>query len=299
MSVGTSITTDTSTTPVIASAWPDPDVPDLSLPDALLGVAAERPGQAAITDAASGRTLSYGELAGAVRRVAAGLAAHGLRPGDTFAILAPNSPEWLVACFGAMAAGGVVTGLNQMCTPDEVAAQLADSTARFLLTDPAVLPTARAAADQVAARGADNRHLVIVTRNAERGTLGFGDLMAHGATAPRGPADPAALALLPYSSGTTGRAKGVMLSHRAVLTNLVQTLTLKPPGPPRGCSRSRRSSMRSGWSCSPGVRCSAGRRWSRCPGSRYPGSWPRCRITGSPRPWSCRRSRRRWPGTPR
>jgi len=40
MSVGTSITTDTSTTPVIASAWPDPDVPDLSLPDALLGVAA-------------------------------------------------------------------------------------------------------------------------------------------------------------------------------------------------------------------------------------------------------------------
>ena len=164
MSISTGTSTGTSATPVIASAWPDPEVPDISLPDALLGVAAERPGQAAITDAASGRTLSYGELASAVRRVAAGLAAHGLRPGDTFAILAPNSPEWLVACFGAMAAGGVVTGLNPMCTPGEVAAQLPDSGARFLLTETAFLPTARAAAEQVAASRADNRNPVIVTR---------------------------------------------------------------------------------------------------------------------------------------
>jgi len=223
-------TPGTSATPVIASAWPDPDVPDLSLPGALLGVAAERPGQAAITDAATGRTVTYGELADGVRRVAAGLAANGLRPGGTFAILAPNSPEWLVACFGAMAAGGVVTGLNPMCTPGEVAAQLADSGARFLLTETAFLPTARAAAEE-AARGADNRCPVILTRDAERGTLGFGDLLTHGAKPPAGPIDPAALALLPYSSGTTGRAKGVMLSHRAVLTNLVQSLTLMPTGP--------------------------------------------------------------------
>ena len=230
-SMGTSNGTGASATPVIASAWPDPDVPDRSLTDALLGVAAERPGQAAVTDAASGQTLSYGEFADGVRRVAAGLAAHGLRPGDTFAILAPNSPGWLVACFGAMAAGGVVTGLNPMCTPGEMASQLADSGARFLLADPAVLPTARAATAEMAARGADNRNPLIVTRNAEGGTLGLGDLMAHGATVPHGPIDPAALALLPYSSGTTGRAKGVMLSHRAVLTNLVQMLTLMPVGP--------------------------------------------------------------------
>src|SRR5215470_10634401 len=145
MSVSTSTSTGTSAAPVIASAWPDPEVPDISLPDALLGVAAERPGQAAITDASSGQTLSYGELADGVRRVAAGLAANGLRPGGTFAILAPNSPEWLVACFGAMAAGGVVTGLNPMCTPGEVAAQLADSAARFVVTVPGLVPAARTA----------------------------------------------------------------------------------------------------------------------------------------------------------
>jgi acyl-CoA synthetase (AMP-forming)/AMP-acid ligase II len=231
MSISTGTSTGTSATPVIASAWPDPEVPDISLPDALLGVAAERPRQAAVTDAASGRTLSYGELASAVRRVAAGLAAHGLRPGDTFAILAPNSPEWLVACFGAMAAGGVVTGLNPMCTPGEVAAQLLDSGARFLLTETAFLPTARAAAELTAASRADNRIQVIVTNAKEPGKLDFPALQAHGERLPCGPLDPAALALLPYSSGTTGRAKGVMLSHRAVLTNLMQSLTVMPTGP--------------------------------------------------------------------
>jgi acyl-CoA synthetase (AMP-forming)/AMP-acid ligase II len=231
MSISTGPRTAATAAPVIASPWPAPGVPDLSLPDALLGVAAERPGQAAITDAASGRTVSYGELADGIRKVAAGLAAHGLRPGDTFAILAPNSPEWLVACFGAMAAGGVVTGLNPMCTPGEVAAQLADSGARFVLTETAFLPTARAAAAEVAAGDPDHRCIKIMTRNGDRGTLGLGDMMGHGAALPHGPADPVALALLPYSSGTTGRAKGVMLSHRAVVTNLVQSLTLMPTGP--------------------------------------------------------------------
>jgi hypothetical protein len=108
-------------------------------------------GQAAVTDAVSGRTLSYGELASAVRGVAAGLAAHGLRPGDTFAILAPNSPEWLVACHGAIAAGGVVSGLNPLWSADEIAAQIPASAARFLVTETAFLPTARAAAELTAA----------------------------------------------------------------------------------------------------------------------------------------------------
>jgi acyl-CoA synthetase (AMP-forming)/AMP-acid ligase II len=130
-----------------------------------------------------------------------------------------------------MAAGGVVTGLNPMCTPGEVAAQLLDSGARFLLTETAFLPTARAAAELTAASRADNRIQVIVTYAKEPGKLDFPALQAHGERLPYGPLDPAALALLPYSSGTTGRAKGVMLSHRAVLTNLVQSLTLMPTGP--------------------------------------------------------------------
>src|SRR5262249_43332555 len=105
------------------------------------------------------------------------------------------------------------------------------SGARLLLADPAALPTARAAAEQVATRGADNRNPKIVTRDAGPDVLSLGDLLAHGATVPGGPIDPAALALLPYSSGTTGRAKGALLSPRPVLPNRVQSLPLMPPGP--------------------------------------------------------------------
>ena len=85
-------------------------------------------------------------------RVAAGLTALGLRPGDAFAIFAPNSPEWLLAGYGAIAAGGVVTGINPLYTPGEVAAQLTDANARFILTAPACVPTARAAVERAAAR---------------------------------------------------------------------------------------------------------------------------------------------------
>jgi acyl-CoA synthetase (AMP-forming)/AMP-acid ligase II len=65
-------------------------VPDVSLPEFLLATAANAPAATAIIDAASQRRVSYGELAASVRRVAAGLAACGLRPGQTLAIMAPN-----------------------------------------------------------------------------------------------------------------------------------------------------------------------------------------------------------------
>jgi acyl-CoA synthetase (AMP-forming)/AMP-acid ligase II len=109
--------TETGAGPVIGSPWRDLAVPGVSLPEFLLAIAADQAERPAVIDAASGRMLRYGELADAMRRVAAGLAALGLRPGDVLAILAPNSPEWLVACFGAMAAGGVVTGINPLTPP--------------------------------------------------------------------------------------------------------------------------------------------------------------------------------------
>jgi acyl-CoA synthetase (AMP-forming)/AMP-acid ligase II len=122
-----SIRTDIDGLPVLTSPWPDPVVPDISLPEFLLATAAEQAERPAIIDAASGRTLHYGELADGVRRVASGLAALGLRPGNVLAIMAPNSPEWLLACCGALTARGVVTGINPLCTPGEVATQLATS----------------------------------------------------------------------------------------------------------------------------------------------------------------------------
>jgi acyl-CoA synthetase (AMP-forming)/AMP-acid ligase II len=152
--------------------------------------------------------------------------AMSLWEGDAFAIMAPNSPEWLVGCFGAMAAGGVVTGINPLYTPDEVAGQLGDADARFLLTIPAAVPTAREAV-----RRAGGRARIIVLGDAPDGTIPFADLLAQSAGPPSALIDPDALALLPYSSGTTGLPKGVMLTHRACLTNVMQMRAAMPVTP--------------------------------------------------------------------
>jgi acyl-CoA synthetase (AMP-forming)/AMP-acid ligase II len=122
--------TDIEGSPVLTGPWPDPVVPGIALPEVLLATAAEHAERPALIDASSGRTLHYGELADGVRRVASGLAGLGLRPGDVFAILAPNSPEWLLACYGALAAGGVVTGINPLCTPGEVTPPATDRRVR-------------------------------------------------------------------------------------------------------------------------------------------------------------------------
>jgi acyl-CoA synthetase (AMP-forming)/AMP-acid ligase II len=127
-------------------------------------------------------------------------------------MLAPNIPEWLVACYGAMVAGGVVTGVNPLYTPHEVATQLADSRARFVVTVPMFLPTARAAVELT---GAPTEIIVIGPE--------FAALMEHGDAPPPVRIDPATdLALLPYSSGTSGLPKGVMLTHRACVANVLQ-----------------------------------------------------------------------------
>ncbi len=201
------------------SPWPAVRIPDVPLPAYLLADADARGDHPAVVDGPSGRTLSHRELARDVRRVAAGLAARGIQRGDAFAILAPNVPEWLVTAFGVMTAGGVVTGVNPLYTAEEIAAQLHDSRARYLLTIPSFLPGARAA---VALAGYGTE--LIVLGEPDGDATAWADLLTHGDTPPPVTLDPGTdLALLPYSSGTTGLSKGVMLTHRAMVANVAQS----------------------------------------------------------------------------
>jgi acyl-CoA synthetase (AMP-forming)/AMP-acid ligase II len=126
---------------IIHSTFPEVDIPEVTLPEYVLGQAAGRGAKPAIVDGGSGRVLTYVELAAGVRRCAAGMAAAGLRPGEVFAIMMPNLPEFAIAYHGALTAGGVVTTLSPLATVDEAAFQLADASARFLLTIPPCLAT--------------------------------------------------------------------------------------------------------------------------------------------------------------
>jgi acyl-CoA synthetase (AMP-forming)/AMP-acid ligase II len=202
---------------ILRSPHPDVEIPDVSLPGFVLSRARELGDKPALIDGPSGRVLTYERLAADVGRAAAGLAERGFGKGDVFAIHSPNVPEYAVAFLAVASVGGAVTTVNPLCTADELAGQLRDSGASYLLTAPPFLGTARAAADAVGMRE------VLVFGEAEEATP-FAALLAGDGPAPAVAIDPRedVVALL-YSSGTTGRPKGVMLTHRNLVASLCQS----------------------------------------------------------------------------
>ena len=208
---------------VLTSPFPDIDVPPVSLPELLFGDI-DNPGKPAMIDGLSGQTLTYGELAGMVSKFAAALAERGVGKGDVVAIFSPNTPYYAVVFHGILTAGAVATTINSLYTPDEIAHQLRDSRAVLMVTVSPFLDRARAA---VASGGVDVRDIVVLD-GAERHES-LKDLLATTAPPPRVDIDPANdLAVLPYSSGTTGLAKGVMLTHRNLVANIQQAQVLLP-----------------------------------------------------------------------
>ncbi|MGN6794600.1 MAG: AMP-binding protein, partial [Streptosporangiaceae bacterium] len=111
-----------------------PGIPDLTLPEFVLGAAYRYGDKRALIDAATGHELSYAELADAVREVGAGLSARGIRPGDVLALATPNCLEFAVAWFAATSAGAIVTTVNPLCTEEEISGQLRQTGARWLVT---------------------------------------------------------------------------------------------------------------------------------------------------------------------
>ena len=200
----------------VKSASPDVAVPDVPLTPYVLRHADRLGDKPALIDGPSGRTVTYRALAEGVRRCAAGLAARGFEKGDVLAIYSPNLPEYAVVLLGVASLGGVNTTANPLYTADELAKQLVDSRARLLVTVPAFLDKAREAAAKSAVEE------VFVFGSAD-GARPFAELTASDAAPPTVRIDPDRdLVVLPYSSGTTGLPKGVMLTHRNLVANLCQ-----------------------------------------------------------------------------
>ena len=201
---------------IITSEFPPVEVLDVPIHEAVLGRAQEYGDRPAMVDGVTGKTLSYDQLDQMTRRVAAGLAELGIRHGDVIALYSPNTILYPVVFYGATRAGATVTTVNALYTADELHKQLIDSKAKLLVTISLFLPVATAAVE-----GADVSE-IFVCDQAE-GYRSVQELLASTAPEPEVTIDPAEdVAVLPYSSGTTGAAKGVMLTHRNIGTNISQ-----------------------------------------------------------------------------
>ncbi|MEU4147219.1 4-coumarate--CoA ligase family protein [Streptomyces parvulus] len=204
------------------------DVPPVDLPihEAVLGRAAAFGSAPALIDGTDGTTLTYEQVDRFHRRVAAALAEAGVRKGDVLALHSPNTVAFPLAFYAATRAGASVTTVHPLATADEFAKQLGDSRARWIVTVSPLLDTARRAAELA---GGVQEILVCDSAPGHRSLI---DMLASTAPEPRIAIDPAEdVAALPYSSGTTGTPKGVMLTHRQIATNLAQLEPLVPAVP--------------------------------------------------------------------
>jgi len=205
----------------IKSSFPDVDIPNVSVYDFIFGtLAADDESKVALIDGPSGVQTTFGALKGQVDAFAGALAARGIGVGDVVALHAPNVPAFVTAFHGILRSGATATTVNVLYTAEEMARQLIDSEARLVITVSAFLAVA---GDAAAGAGLGGDQIVVL--DGAEGYVSARELLALQAVPPQVSFDPAThLAVLPYSSGTTGAPKGVMLTHRNLVANVAQAL---------------------------------------------------------------------------
>ncbi len=196
--------------------YPPVTIPDVPLTQLVLRRAQELGGKPALIEGPTGRVVTYAELARSISRVAANLAKRGFKKGEVFGILSPNVPEYAMVFHGVATLGGVNSPINPLYTDHEIGHQLKDAGARFLVTVPGCMEKAQAAALQA---GIEE---IFVFGQAD-GATPFSSLLEADGEPPKVEINTREdLVALPYSSGTTGLPKGVMLTHYNLVANICQ-----------------------------------------------------------------------------
>jgi 4-coumarate--CoA ligase len=195
---------------IFTSPFSDVPTTDLTITQRVFQGLENRPNEVVLTDGPSGRSMTASTFMDQVQRMAGGLAAAGFGAGHTISIMAPNIPEYCVVFHAVAWGGATITTLNPTYTANEVAHQMADAGAELLITIPDFLETAK--------EGAGDTPVIAI------GTPEYAALFGDPITAQVSVDLDDFTVVLPYSSGTTGLPKGVMLSHRNLVINVDQSI---------------------------------------------------------------------------
>ncbi|XP_052181098.1 4-coumarate--CoA ligase 2 [Diospyros lotus] len=178
-----------------------------------------------LINGSTGEICTYADVELMARKVAAGLDKLGVRQGDTIMLLLPNSPEFVFAFLGASYRGAVTTMANPFFTPAEVIKHAKASGAKLIVTQACHVEKVKDYAFE--------NHVKLICIDApppESGCLHFSELtQAEERDAPEVEIDPDDVVALPYSSGTTGLPKGVMLTHKGQVTSVAQQVDGENP----------------------------------------------------------------------
>ena len=164
------------------------------------------------------KPITYAQLDRAVDEGAAGVASLGIKKGDRVGVLVNNVPHFIYAYLGIVRAGGVMVPLNTMYTADEVSFILSDAEARAVIV---AEPFVRAV-DGLRETLPMLEHVVVVGGGTPIGTMSWDQMVSRGDQPPAVTVNEDDLACLPYTSGTTGKPKGAMLTHGNLLANIEQ-----------------------------------------------------------------------------
>jgi long-chain acyl-CoA synthetase len=213
--------------------------PAANLADLLARAAQDSPDGDALVEAEGGRRMTWAELDAEVDRVAHGLSGLGLVAGHRVMIALTNRIEFVASYFGALRARLVAVPVNPRSTTGETVRMMADCGARVVVADLGTVATVRSAVAGLedALTGADEDlrartvvpRVVVASAPALPGETAYADLASGDGRPTPMPEDPEALAVLLYTSGTSGRPRAAMLSHRALVANIEQAAAVEPP----------------------------------------------------------------------
>jgi acyl-CoA synthetase (AMP-forming)/AMP-acid ligase II len=192
---------------VIRSRYTSRPIPEQTLVSYFRDAVTRYGDRVAVVDGPTGRRYTFRQVLDLSASIANGLVERGIAPGDRVVFVCPNVPEVALAYHGVLAAGAVAMMLNPLSTAEELAKYFAVGKPALAITVAPFVATIRAAAPGLR---------IIVIGEAEGGEP-LAALLRGNTTPPAVAIDPDGIAVMPYSSGTTGFPKGVMLSHRNII----------------------------------------------------------------------------------